>query len=354
MSSPAIRPFNALPLPKVEHDRRRVLRYLLFLSLAIALLPLWLNVGTARPGEFEPRKLHPYLVGGIVLAVMAWLALMSSGIARSFLARLGEEGKALCAEAMASPVTRRIDAPSAMRKLSLAVPLATFAVHNAAFGAEFNMMEQVADGGGAIVLTLGLSILFLAVTIERLVNFRARHILPDGLVERVKPLWSAQEFGKAQQLLSEQDSTLARVLAYVVTHRHHGYAVVSSGAGDVASIELRHHQQKAYALAIVATVAPIVGLLGTVVGMIEAFHVIAFADGMGNPALLAGGISKALINTACGLVVALPSLAMHHFFKNRQAFFGLALEKQVSGLLSEWFLRNEVPSPPLHMVPHAN
>ena len=241
-----------------------------------------------------------------------------------------------------------------MRKLSLAVALTAFALHNAAFGAGLNMMEQIADGGAAIVLTLGLSILFLAVTIERLVNFRARHILPDGLIERVKPLWAAQEFGKLQQLLAEQDSTLARVLAYVVTHRHHGYTIVSNGAGDLASIELRHHQQKAYALAIVATVAPIVGLLGTVVGMIEAFHVIAFADGMGNPALLAGGISKALINTACGLAVALPALAMHHFFKNRQAFFGLTLEKKVGGLINEWFLRNDAPSLPLHVVSHAN
>jgi signal transduction histidine kinase len=123
MSSPAFPPFNAPPVPEVKHDRRLVRRYLLqsalrfnagsllFLSLAIALLPLWLNFGTAAPGEFEARKLNPYMVGGVVLAVMAWFALMSSGIARSFLARLGEEGKALCDEGMASSVTRRIDAP---------------------------------------------------------------------------------------------------------------------------------------------------------------------------------------------------------------------------------------------------
>jgi biopolymer transport protein ExbB len=241
-----------------------------------------------------------------------------------------------------------------MRKLYSTAPLVTLAAHNIALGADFNIIAQVADGGGAIVLTLGLSILFLAVTIERLVHFRARNIVPDGLVERVKPLWSAQEFAKLQQLLAGQDSTLARVIGYIVAHRHHGYAVVSSGAADVASIELRHQQQKAYALAIVATVAPIVGLLGTVVGMIEAFHVIAFSDGMGNPALLAGGISKALINTACGLFVALPSLAMHHFFKNRQAYFGLALEKKVNGLINEWFLGNDAPPQSLHVVSHAN
>lgn len=122
-SRPASRPFNAPPQPEVEHDRSLVRRYLLqsalrfntgsllFLSLAIALLPLWLNFGTAASGEPGSRKLNPYIAGGVVLAVMAWFAVVSSGIARSFLARLGEEGKALCAEAMASSVTRRIDAP---------------------------------------------------------------------------------------------------------------------------------------------------------------------------------------------------------------------------------------------------
>jgi hypothetical protein len=123
MSSPPFPPFNAPPVSGVEHNRRLERRYLLqsalrfnagsllFLSLAIALLPLWLKLGPAAPSEVETSKLTPYIVGGVVLAVMAWLALMSSGIARSFLARLGEEGKALSAEAMASSVTRRIDAP---------------------------------------------------------------------------------------------------------------------------------------------------------------------------------------------------------------------------------------------------
>lgn len=241
-----------------------------------------------------------------------------------------------------------------MRQLYRAAPVLGLAAHKLAFGADFKLIEQVADGGGAMVLTLGLSILFLAVTIERLVNFRSRHVVPDGLIERVRPLWAAQEFVKLQHLLAGQDSTLARVIAYLVTHRHHGYAVVSTSAGDLASLELRHHQQKAYALAIVATVAPIVGLLGTVIGMIEAFHVIAFSEGMGNPALLAGGISKALINTACGLCVALPALAMHHFFKNRQAFFGLTLERKINSLINEWFLGTDAPPQAFDVVPHAH
>jgi biopolymer transport protein ExbB len=239
------------------------------------------------------------------------------------------------------------------KNLPLAL-IATLVLHNFAHAADINIVEQAAEGGAAIVVTLGLSILFLAVSIERLMHFRARSIMPDGLVERVKPLWAAQDFTRLQQLLAEDDSTLARVIAYMVAHRQHGYAVVNSGAGDIASMELRHHQQKAYALAIVATVAPIVGLLGTVVGMIDAFHVIAFSEGMGNPALLAGGISKALINTAAGLCVALPALGMHHFLKNRQAFFGLTLERKINSLINEWFLHGDAAPQNLHVVSHAH
>ena len=123
MSSPPFPPFDASPVSEGEHDPRLVRRYLfqsalrfnagslLFLSLAIALLPLWLKLAPAAPSEVEAGTLTPYIVGGVVLAVMIWLALMSSGIARSFLARLDEEGKALSAEAIASSVTRRIDVP---------------------------------------------------------------------------------------------------------------------------------------------------------------------------------------------------------------------------------------------------
>jgi len=139
----------------------------------------------------------------------------------------------------------------------------------------------------------------------------------------------------------------------MVAQRHQPYAVVNSAAGDIASMELRQHQQKAYALAIVATVAPIVGLLGTVLGMIDAFHVIAYADGMGNPALLAGGISKALVNTAAGLTVALPALGMHHFFKHRLTTLGLALERQINALIHLWFL-SPPDMPALQVVRHAH
>ncbi|MRV71826.1 MotA/TolQ/ExbB proton channel family protein [Duganella sp. FT92W] len=223
-----------------------------------------------------------------------------------------------------------------------------------AYAADINLVEQASEGGLALLAILALSVLMLAVSLERLLHLRVRHIVPAGLADAVLPLWRAGDFALAELELTGQDNTLARVIAYMAAHRHLDYDRVSAGAGDIASLELRRHQQKFYALSIVATVAPIVGLLGTVVGMIEAFHVIAFADGMGNPALLAGGISKALVNTAAGLCVALPALGMHHFFKHRTALLALTLEQDVNRLLQACFPPRPAGQPGLQVVPHAH
>ena len=233
------------------------------------------------------------------------------------------------------------------------------ALQPSAFAQEYNFFEQLSNGGIGIFVILALSILALAVSIERLVHFRAKFVVPNGLLEQILPLWRAREFGQLSELLTQQDSTLARIVRYMLAHRRHGISIISSGAGDLASLELRQHQQKAYPLAVVATVAPIVGLLGTVVGMIEAFDVIAYAGGMGDPALLAGGISKALINTAAGLSVALPALGMHHFFKNRVTLLSLSLEEKINLLISECLMTEDIQPEvaaivPLQMVNHAH
>jgi len=238
-----------------------------------------------------------------------------------------------------------------MKRIGAALLLASLSAQS--FGADINFVEQVSEGGAALVVILGLSILALAATIERLVHLRTRAVLPPDLLARVEPLWAAHRFDELEKLLANDGSAMARVIACMVERRNQPYEVVSRLAGDLASRELRKHQQKAYALAIVATIAPIVGLLGTVLGMIEAFHVIAYADAMGNPALLAGGISKALVNTAAGLTVALPALGMHHYFKHRLATLGLAMEGQINALIDRHFLPDP-QAPAMRVVQHAN
>ena len=199
---------------------------------------------------------------------------------------------------------------------------------------QFNLFQQLATGGAGIWVIAALSVLMATVAIERFHRFRMRAIVPSGLVDEIVPLWQEGRFEELQQALARHESALAKAIRFLVSNRVRWPAeTLGERAGELASRELRQQQQRAYPLAVVATVAPIVGLLGTVVGMIEAFHVIAFTGGMGDASLLAGGISKALVNTAAGLSVALPALALHHFFRHRLTVGGLALEEQLERVL---------------------
>jgi biopolymer transport protein ExbB len=199
---------------------------------------------------------------------------------------------------------------------------------------QFNLFQQLAAGGAGIWVIAALSVLMIAVAIERFHRLRMSAIVPHGLVEEVEPLWREGRLDELRQALARHPSVLARTIAFLVANRARWTPeVLGERAGERASRELRQQQQRAYPLAVVATVAPIVGLLGTVVGMIEAFHVIAFTGGMGDASLLASGISKALVNTAAGLSVALPALALHHFFRHRLTLGGLVLEEQLERVL---------------------
>jgi biopolymer transport protein ExbB len=219
------------------------------------------------------------------------------------------------------------------RRAALALALSCFLLAPA-HAQQLNLASQLAEGGVGVIVIGALSVLALAVCFERLANFRAHKVAPQALADEALGLWRAGDYAGLAARAGADRSSLARVLEFMAGHPRLPLETLSARAAEIASRELRLQQQKAYALNVVATIAPIVGLLGTVVGMIEAFHVIAF-NGMGDPTLLAGGISKALVNTAAGLSVALPSLAMHHFFRNRMVGIGITLERQLGSLLDE-------------------
>jgi biopolymer transport protein ExbB len=123
----------------------------------------------------------------------------------------------------------------------------------------------------------------------------------------------------------------------MVDHRKASHADISVIAGDLASREMRQHLLRAYPLAVVATISPLLGLFGTVYGMIGAFESVALAGEMGDPSVMAGDISYALITTALGLVIAVPALAVYHFLRIRTRLLSLSLEEQASHLMSRWF-----------------
>lgn len=201
----------------------------------------------------------------------------------------------------------------------------------------FDDVGQVREGGIALVVLLAMSVIALWVAIERLRNVRKKFVVPEGLARRADALWEEGRIDQAETLLASHSSTLSRMLHYMLAYRSLDLVTITKGVEDIASIELREHLRRIYPLAIIATVAPIVGLLGTVAGMIEAFHALAL-NGPIDPSLLASGISKALVNTAAGLSVALPALAFYHGFKYRITAFGIELERQAGALLRTHFM----------------
>jgi biopolymer transport protein ExbB len=196
---------------------------------------------------------------------------------------------------------------------------------------------KLRQGGLTMVFLLLASVAGVGYSIERFVNLRAGVVVPRGLADKADDLWRAGKWRELEALPEKSNSTLARILSVVARHRHSSMADVSLMAGDVASRDLRRHLQKAYPLAVVATVSPLLGLLGTVIGMIGAFDKVAAAGSLGDASVLGGDISKALITTGAGLTIAVPALVLYHYFKSRTNLYALMLEEEVGELLTGWY-----------------
>ena len=205
--------------------------------------------------------------------------------------------------------------------------------------AEVDWLAELMNGGNTAI---ALGILFLAMiafTVERLIRLRAASIAPAGLVDAVLPLWHRGEFDQIHDRCTSQPSTLANMTAYLVEHRHADPELLIPGAGDIAVRELKQHNQKAFSLAVVAALAPLLGLLGTMIGMIESFKLVEQYGDEGGASMLAGSISKALITTAVGLIIAIPALGLYHFFKFRVSAIGNELDIQLERLVNAWLLK---------------
>ncbi len=203
----------------------------------------------------------------------------------------------------------------------------------------FTFVDRVKQGGWTMLFLGMLSVMSATFAIERLVHLRKDAILPEGLSRRARELWNEGKFDEVRSLCRSTPSTLSTIIDGLVEYRHCPYVELSEMAGDMGAREIRGHLQKAYPLAVSGTLAPLLGLFGTVIGMIEAFEIVAIAGSLGDASLLAGSISKALITTAGGLLVAIPSLGLYHLIRTRINRYAMGLEEQVNQLLSTWFLK---------------
>ncbi|MDE0916161.1 MAG: MotA/TolQ/ExbB proton channel family protein [Planctomycetota bacterium] len=177
--------------------------------------------------------------------------------------------------------------------------------------------EVLGDSGAIGMCIVLLSVVALAVIIENFVSLNRDKLAPPELIDEIQALFEDEQYQEAMELCENEPNYFTRVCGAGIAKIGHSFATVEKAMeemGDEESIKL--HQKVGW-LALIANVAPMMGLLGTVGGMVEAFNEIAASSGGANPAQLASGISKALLTTMFGLIVALPVTAAFAFIRNR-------------------------------------
>lgn len=176
------------------------------------------------------------------------------------------------------------------------------------------------------------SIVAAAICVERLWTLQRSRIVPKNLVSQI---WSAVktedlDAHKLRELRS--NSPLGQVLAAGVANAKRGREVMKEAMEEAASQVSHDMERYLTSLGIIASISPLLGLLGTVVGMINVFTALML-EGAGNANVLAGGISQALITTAAGLSVAIPALIFHRFFLRRIDELIVTMEQEASKLM---------------------
>jgi biopolymer transport protein ExbB len=200
--------------------------------------------------------------------------------------------------------------------LSLAaVPL--FAQEGSTASPSGSAFDVFRKSGVIGILIVVLSVVALAVIIENMVSLKRDKLAPPELIDEIQALFDDGQFQEAMELCENEPTFFTRICGAGISKIGHPFEVIEQSITEMGDEESIRLHQKIGWLSLIANVAPMMGLLGTVGGMIKSFNVIAASGGQANPADLAGGISEALLTTMLGLIVAIPTTAAFAFLRNR-------------------------------------
>lgn len=192
--------------------------------------------------------------------------------------------------------------------------------------------DLIKAGGWLMLPLLIASTLTLAICLERAWTLRSSRVAPPDLLARVWKWISANQLDATKLKELRADSPLGEILAAGLLNSKHGREIMKESIEEAGSHVIHNLERYLSLLGTLAMISPLLGLLGTVVGIIEAFMAVT-STGLNDPALLAGGISKALITTAGGLVVAIPAMVMHRWFLRHIASLTVEMEQQAIKLV---------------------
>ena len=179
------------------------------------------------------------------------------------------------------------------------------------------MLEIIASGGVVGLVIFLLSIVAVAVAIGQARSLRKSVLAPPELIEKLRELIASGQFQAADALCRETPSTLSFIVSNGLLERDGDWNDMEKTLEDAIAEQSAKLYRKAEFLSVIGNIAPMLGLLGTVLGMIAAFQQIAATQGSAQGPELARGIYQALVTTVEGLIVAIPALAVFAFFRNR-------------------------------------
>nr|WP_242052370.1 MotA/TolQ/ExbB proton channel family protein [Dysgonomonas sp. GY75] len=207
-------------------------------------------------------------------------------------------------------------------------------------GVDIDWASQIKAGGVWMYPLYFLAFLALIIGIQRSITSRGSVLAPKKLRKRVKENLRTRNVAGAIEACEKYPSTLAKSLTFIFEHITAGREAVSQTAGDIAVRDVRIHLSRIYPLSIIASLSPLLGLLGTIVGMIEAFGLVALYGDEGGSAILSDSISLALITTAAGLIIAIPCIAVYFIIKNRIMRLASVIEVEIENVITDLYIND--------------
>jgi biopolymer transport protein ExbB len=187
------------------------------------------------------------------------------------------------------------------------------------------VLEIIIAGGWVMVPLILCSIVATGIVVERLIVLRASRVAPDNLLPQILKLHRSGQLDSARIRAIAASSPLGRILAAGLANQRHSREIMKETIEDAGRQVVAELDRFMNALGTIASMSPLLGLLGTVLGMIRMFTGIS-GQGMGGPTVVAGGIAEALITTAAGLIIAIPAVMFHRYFRGRVDALVLKME----------------------------
>jgi len=222
----------------------------------------------------------------------------------------------------------------------LLIPTLLYAATNvveesSAVGSTVNLFDLVFKKGGFFMyLILLVSVAMVWLIIDAFMMIRVNKMMPPVVVEKLKNTLNKDTIDESIQTCEDNPSVLTKILAAGLRARHRGKAAMEEALAEHGAREVSGLRTRVLYLNTIATIAPMLGLLGIVLGMIKAFGTIGMV-GMGKASLLANNISEALITTAGGLFIAIPAMALFFFLRNRISSLMVVVEDTIGELIDQ-------------------